>query len=284
MIKVRNLSYTYEDSQVKAVDDISFNITKGEIFGFLGPSGAGKSTTQKVLIRLLDNYQGQVEIFGQNLQSFGSEIYEKIGVGFEVPNHFLKLTGEENLRFFMSLYQKQRDDVDTILERVGLLESKNEKVESYSKGMKVRLNFVRAMLNDPQIIFLDEPTAGLDPVNARIIKEFVIEEKNKGKTIFITTHNMQVADDLCDKVAFIVDGKIVEMDNPKELKLKHGEKKVKLEYYRDQEILTKDFPLNTFGNDEEFLDIVKNRTIRTIHSQETTLEEVFIKVTGRSLK
>ncbi len=284
MIKVRNLSYTYEDSQVKAVDDISFNITKGEIFGFLGPSGAGKSTTQKVLIRLLDNYQGQVEIFGQNLQSFGSEIYEKIGVGFEVPNHFLKLTGEENLRFFMSLYQKQRDDVDTILERVGLLESKNEKVESYSKGMKVRLNFVRAMLNDPQIIFLDEPTAGLDPVNARIIKEFVIEEKNKGKTIFITTHNMQVADDLCDKVAFIVDGKIVEMDNPKELKLKHGEKKVKLEYYRDQEILTRDFPLNTFGNDEEFLDIVKNRTIRTIHSQETTLEEVFIKVTGRSLK
>ena len=284
MIKVRNLSYTYEDSQVKAVDDISFNITKGEIFGFLGPSGAGKSTTQKVLIRLLDNYQGQVEIFGQNLQSFGSEIYEKIGVGFEVPNHFLKLTGEENLRFFMSLYQKQRDDVDTILERVGLLESKNEKVESYSKGMKVRLNFVRAMLNDPQIIFLDEPTAGLDPVNARIIKEFVIEEKNKGKTIFITTHNMQVADDLCDKVAFIVDGKIVEMDNPKELKLKHGEKKVKLEYYRDQEILTRDFPLNTFGNDEEFLDIVKNRTIRTIHSQETTLEDVFIKVTGRSLK
>jgi len=147
----------------------------------------------------------------------------------------------------------------------------------------MRLNFIRALLNNPDIIFLDEPTTGLDPVNAKIIKNLIIKEKEKGKTIFITTHNMQVADSLCDRVAFIVDGKIVEIDSPKELKLKHGKKTVKIEYYKDNQILVSDFPLESYGKNKDFLDIIKNYQTRTIHSMETTLEDVFIKVTGRRL-
>lgn len=283
MIKVKNLSYTYENSSIKAVKDINFQVEKGEIFGFLGPSGAGKSTTQKILIRLLDGYEGIAEIFGKDLKSFGSELYENIGIGFELPNHFLKLSAEDNLKFFKSLYSNKTRDIDELLDMVGLLNNKKDKVENFSKGMKMRLNFIRALLNEPDIIFLDEPTSGLDPVNSKLVKDIILQEKSKGKTIFITTHDMKIADDLCDRVAFMVEGSITEMDSPKELKLKHGEKKVKIEYFREGKISIKEFDLKTFGNNEEFLEIIKKYEVRTIHSQETSLEDVFIKVTGRRL-
>lgn len=283
MIKVEGLNYTYQGSSVKAVNGISFHIEKGEIFGFLGPSGAGKSTTQKILIRLLDGYEGQAEMFGKDLKTFGSELYENIGVGFELPNHFLKLSAFDNLKFFQSLYNKKTRDIDGLLESVGLLEHKNTKVENFSKGMKMRLNFLRALINEPDIIFLDEPTSGLDPVNAKKIIDIALKEKDKGKTIFLTTHNMKVADDLCDRVAFMVDGNITELDTPKALKLKHGERKLKLEYRDNHEIVTKIFDLDTFGKDEEFYKLVRHHEVHTLHSQETTLEDVFIKVTGRRL-
>lgn len=284
MIQVKNLNFIYKKSGKHAVKGISFNIQKGEIFGFLGPSGAGKSTTQKILIKLLDGYSGDIEVFGKNLSSFGSDYYENLGIGFELPNHFSKLTAKENLQFFKSFYKKQSADIDKLLKSVGLSDHKNDLVENFSKGMKMRLNFVRALLNDADLIFLDEPTSGLDPVNAKLIKNIILELKNKGKTVFITTHSMQVADSLCDRVAFIVDGEIVEMDSPKALKLKYGEKLVKLEYYMDGIIKTSTFDLESYGTDTKFLKIIRNYKTRTIHSMETTLEDVFIKVTGRSLK
>jgi len=283
MIKVKGLNYTYKGSTVKAVKGINFEIEKGEIFGFLGPSGAGKSTTQNILIRLLDNYEGYIEIFGRDLKSFGSDIYERIGVSFELPNHFLKLTARENLAFFSALYSGEMRDIDELLERVGLGEAKDEKVENFSKGMKMRLNFIRALLNNPEVLFLDEPTSGLDPTNAKIMKNLILEEREKGSTIFITTHNMQVADDLCDRVAFMVEGDIVALDKPEELKLKHGEKAVEVEYYKDNKIETARFDLENLGKETLFLDIVKHYPIRKIHSQETSLEDVFVKVTGRRL-
>lgn len=283
MIHVENLEYKYPGSKNNALKGITFDIKKGEVFGFLGPSGAGKSTTQNLLIKLLDNYKGTIEIDGKPLDTFGTEYYERIGVGFELPNHFLKLTAYENLRFFSSLYESKTRDIDDLLKIVGLIEHKDKKVENFSKGMKMRLNFCRALINNAEILFLDEPTTGLDPVNSKHIKDLILEEKNKGRTIIITTHNMQVADDLCDRVAFIVDGVIKEINNPKELKLIHGEAIVKVEYYEGNNLKTSSHDLNELKDDDEIIRIIKGYKIRRIHSQETTLEDVFIKVTGRGL-
>lgn len=283
MIKIKDLRYSYPSSDVEVIKGISFEIAEGEIFGFLGPSGAGKTTTQNIMIKLLDNYEGYIEIYGRDLKSFGSEIYERIGVGFELPNHFLKLTALDNLKFFKSLYSGPTWNLEELLDAVGLLDSKNERVEHFSKGMKMRLNFARALLNDGDILFLDEPTIGMDPVNVKTIKNIILNEKAKGKTIVISTHNMQIADDLCNRLAFIVDGKIIELDNPQELKLKHGKNMVKVEYYANRGIKANSFSLDGIGYNQPFLDILKSHKIRTIHSQEMTLEDVFIKVTGRRL-
>ncbi len=283
MITIKDLRYKYQNTNQEAVKGISFAIARGEIFGFLGPSGAGKSTTQNILIKLLDDYEGKIQLYGKDLKEFGSELYEKIGVSFELPNHFLKLSAVDNLAFFQSLYTDPTRDIDQLLDLVGLLEHKKVRVENFSKGMKMRLNFARSLLNNGDILFLDEPTVGLDPVNAKNIKNIILEQKARGKTIFITTHNMQVADDLCDRVAFIVDGQIVEIDQPEELKLKHGQHVVQVEYYLNEQIETKSFSLDGIGDNQEFLQILKSYQIRTLHSQETTLEDVFIKVTGRRL-
>lgn len=282
MIKVENLNYTYK-SGTHAVKGISFNIEKGEIFGFLGPSGAGKSTTQKVLIKLLDGYSGNVKVFGKSLDTYDSSYYEKVGVSFELPNNFLKLTAKENLEFFQSLYENKSEDIEVLLDKVGLGDSKDIQVENFSKGMKMRLNFARSLLNDADLLFFDEPTSGLDPVNAKKIKDIILELKKRGKTIFITTHDMYVADALCDRVGFIVDGEIVELNSPKNLKLKHGDENVNVEYYKKDEIVSETFPLKDLGKNEKFNAAINNK-IRMIHSTEMTLEEVFIKVTGRSLK
>jgi fluoroquinolone transport system ATP-binding protein len=156
-------------------------------------------------------------------------------------------------------------------------------VEDFSKGMKVRLNFIRALLHDPEILFLDEPTSGLDPVNARIIKDIILDQKRKGKTIFITTHNMYDADELCDRISFIVDGSLLITETPKQLKLEHGKPRVRLEYEKNGETMSADFPLKDLGRDEGFFRVLESNEIISIHSQEASLDEVFIKVTGKTL-
>ncbi|MFI3212779.1 MAG: ABC transporter ATP-binding protein [Eubacteriales bacterium] len=284
MIKVNNVSYTYKKSNTKAINNISFQIEKGEIFGFLGPSGAGKSTLQKVLIKLLDGYTGEILIFDKDMTTLKSDYYENIGVGFELPNHYEKLSGYENLKFFQSFYKNQNVNIDELLKKLGLFEDKDKLVEAYSKGMKMRLSFARALLNDADFLFFDEPTSGLDPLNAKIIQDYILALKEKGKTIFITTHSMQVADHLCDTVSFIVDGEIVEMDSPKALKLKYGTRTVDLEYFdKNEAIQNASFLLDGLGENLAFLELIKEHKIQTIHSKETTLEDVFIQVTGRRL-
>lgn len=283
MISVQNMTFAYPGVERRAVDGISFEVERGEIFGFLGPSGAGKSTTQKVLIGLLRGYAGEIEVLGKDLKDWGPDYYERIGVSFELPNHYQKLTALENLNFFRSLYSKDTEDPQKLLAMVGLENDTGMRVSQFSKGMKMRLTFVRALLNKPELIFLDEPTAGLDPVNGRKMKEIILDLKKEGRTIFLTTHDMAVADQLCDRVAFIVDGRLPVIDSPRKLKIREGERKVRVEYREDNRIEDREFSLDGLGDNERFLDLLRGERVETIHTEEATLEDVFVGATGRKL-
>ena len=284
VVDVNELTYHYGPSESPAVRDVSFRIEHGEIFGFLGPSGAGKSTTQKVLIRLLQPYRGSVSVLGQDLGDWGADYYERIGVSFELPNHYLRLTGLENLTYFRSLYRGETRQPEELLELVGLAEDGGRLVSQYSKGMKTRLGVARALLNDPQLIFLDEPTVGLDPASARRIRDLVRDQQRSGRTVFLTTHDMTLADGLCDRIAFIVDGEIQLVDSPHDLKLAHGVRTLVMEYSLDGHMGYREFSLEGLGSNAEFLALLNDATIHTLHTQEATLEDVFIRVTGQSLR
>jgi fluoroquinolone transport system ATP-binding protein len=284
MFKVENLKYAYPKGEQDVINGISFEIEKGEIFGFLGPSGAGKSTTQKILIKILEDYRGTITYNGKDIAEYKNEFYEAIGVSFEMPIHFSKMTAMENIEFFKKLY-KNNADTEELMKRVGLWEDKDKMVGEYSKGMKIRLNIVRALLNNPEMLFLDEPTNGLDPGNAMILKEMIREFRNNGGTVFITSHIMADIEQLCDRVAFIVDGEIKLLDSPRNLMIQHGKKSVFLEYKDKEEGTIKvEFPLEGVGQNKQFLELLQTKDIETIHSGETTLEDIFIQVTGVGLR
>ena len=282
MIKVQNLSFTYPKGDAPVLKKLNFDISEGEIFGFLGPSGAGKSTTQKILYKLLHGYTGDVLIKDKPLEAWDKQYLESIGVGFELPNHYLKLTGKENLKLFASFYPKEKlQSIPRLFEMVGMEDSMNKRVEEYSKGMKMRLNFIRAIIHDPDILFFDEPTAGLDPVNAHKIKSHIKNLKQKGKTIFITTHNMNTADELCDRVSFIVDGTLQMTAAPRDLKKEYGKEVVKVELKNKK---SKEFALEGLGQNTAFQQFLQEDELLRINTLEATLEEVFIKITGQALK
>lgn len=283
-IEVKNLEFTYPKSDKKAVNGVSFEIKKGEIFGFLGPNGAGKTTTQKIIIGLLKQYDGNVKVLGKDLKEWKTDLYNRIGVGFELPNHYQKLTALENLELFSSFYKAKTTPPMDLLEKVELEKDANNRVGTFSKGMKSKLNFARSLLNDPEVLFLDEPTTGLDPVSARLIKDIILEKKKQNKAVFLTTHNMNDADLLCDRVGFIVDGRLVLIESPRELKIKHGKRIVKIEYLKEGDLLSKEFDLKNLADNKTFLTLLRNEKVQTIHTEEATLDDIFIKATGRQLK
>lgn len=282
-VVVENLRFTYPGNDEPTLRGLGFSIASGEVFGFLGPSGAGKSTAQKVLIGLLEDYEGTATVFGREVADWGGAYYQRIGVSSESPNQYLKLTGRENLKLFAALYDGETRDPEELLEMVGLLEAADQRVEAYSKGMRMRLNFVRALLHDPDLLFLDEPTSGLDPTNARNVRDIIRDLQADGTAVFLTTHDMTVADDLCDEVAFIVDGEIPVADAPSALKKRHGAPLVEVEFRRDGALETAQFDLETIGSDMKFDRLLAETRIERIHSSEATLEDVFIAVTGREL-
>lgn len=284
MIEATDLTYKYPGSKERILHGLNFSIPQGEIFGFLGPSGAGKSTAQKILIGILKQYEGQVTVLGRNVCEAKSDYYERIGVAFEFPNFYGRFTALENLRLFRSLYKGATHKPEELLERVGLAKYGHTKVENFSKGMKMRLNLCRALLNQPDILFLDEPTSGLDPVNARIVMEIILQMKAEGKTILITTHNMRTAEEICDRIAFIVDGQIALIDTPRELKVQHGKRRVRVEYRKGKQVTQEHFALSGIGANPIFTELLLREEIETIHTEEATLEEIFIKVTGRNLE
>lgn len=283
MISVENLYHDYAGKGQFAVNDVSFEIKEGEVFGFLGPSGAGKSTVQNIMTGLLKLQKGSVDYEGKSIREMKSNFYNDIGVSFEFHNLYLKLTGYENLKYFAGLFDVPTKDPFELLEVVGLREAAHKRVSDYSKGMKQRIVFARALINNPKILYLDEPTSGLDPATATQIRQLIKNKRDEGCTIFLTTHNMYSADELCDRVAFLNEGKIVAMDTPRNLKMKHGKKSVEVEYIRDDKIEKATFSLDNEEERIRFNEIINKNDIQTIHSQEGTLEQTFIKLTGRGL-
>ena len=284
VIRVRDLTFNYPHSAAPAIRGMNFTVNRGEVFGFLGPSGAGKSTTQKLLIGLLRGHGGQAHVWGRDPAAWGADYYERIGVSFELPNHYQKLTGLENLQFFASMYGGDTLDPQQLLHTIGLADDADVRVARYSKGMQMRLTFVRSLINDPELLFLDEPTSGLDPVNARKVKDIIVGLKARGRTVFLTTHDMATADELCDRVAFVVDGRIVAMDTPAELKIARSQRKVRVEFRGERGTLqAAEFGMDGLADDPQFHAALRDHHVETIHSREASLDDVFVETTGRQL-
>lgn len=282
MIEVDDLSYTYPGTAVPAVSGLHFHVAPGEVFGFLGPSGAGKSTTQKILIKLLSGYRGSVRVFGRDLVAWGADYFERVGVAFELPTHFQRLSARRNLEYFAALYRGPTRRPEELLASLDLAEDGDTPVERFSKGMQTRLGVARALLHRPDLLFLDEPTSGLDPLSASRVKALIRAQRDEGRAVLLTTHNMALADELCDRVALIVDGRIAQVDTPRALRLRYGAPGVRVEYGRGTPQVA-DFPLDGLGDNEAFQRVLREDAVQTLHSREATLEDVFLAVTGRNL-
>lgn len=281
MITVKNLSFSYNKKPF--ISGMDFAVPKGEIFGFLGPSGAGKSTLQKILTGLLTGYSGSAVVNGIEASRRANTFYENIGVDFEFPSLYEKLTARQNLAFFGSLYSRPLIPIDRLLQMVNLHHDGDKKVSNYSKGMKSRLNFIKALLHNPDILFLDEPTSGLDPANSYDMKNIIKAQRAMGKAIILTTHNMQDAAELCDTVAFIVDGKIKALDTPHNLIMSKGASKLRYTYFENGE-RTGECLLSASGDDGQLQKLIAENKLLTIHSSEPTLNDIFREVTGRVLQ
>lgn len=217
MIELRDLEFRYPGAKKPSLHKINLTVNKGEIFGFLGPSGAGKSTTLNILIRLLVGWAGEIQMMGKALGDWGPQFYERIGVSFERPNHYLKLSAKENLEYFASLYDLRTHSAQDVLSWVGLEDASNKPVKEFSKGMKNRLSLARSLIHSPELWFLDEPTSGLDPVNIRKIQTLIQAQRAQGVTVIIATPNLEVAELLCDRVAYLNDGELVACESPEGL-------------------------------------------------------------------
>ena len=219
-IEVQNLFRTF--GRLRAVDGISFSVEAGELFGFLGPNGAGKTTTIRILTGQLRPTAGQAWVAGCNVVSEREALKPKIGVVFEYQNLYQRLDARDNLVFSAGLYGVPTSRIAEVLKQVGLQERANDRLKNYSNGMKQRLLMARALLHQPKVLFLDEPTRGLDPAIARSIRSLVTDLTRGGITIFLTTHYMEEADQLCHRVAILDQGRIVALDTPQNLKHKYG--------------------------------------------------------------
>ena len=282
-ISVKDLSYSYGDNL--AVDKISFDVAEGEVIGFLGPNGAGKSTTVKMLTGQLTPSTGTAVLLGMDIVTERKKVQEQIGISFESTNLYEQMTAIENLELFAKLYKVQDFNATELLNKVGLGGREKEMVSGYSKGMKQRLMLARALVSQPKILFLDEPTDGLDPVSAQTIQALIQEAVRNGTTVFLTTHDMMEADKLSDRVAFINHGKIVALDKPSTLKQQYGQRALKVEIESDNgENEIREISLDSGETAQAVYELFKNEKVVTLHSEEATLEDIFIDITGRGLQ
>lgn len=280
-IEVRDLEFSY--GNIKAVDGVSFDVAKGEIFGFLGPNGAGKSTTIKMLTGQLKPDRGSISVLGMSMPEETLDIQARIGVCFEEKNVYENMSARENLSFFGRLYGLDDPDYDGLLRNVGLIDRADDRVASYSKGMRQRLMMVRAMINEPEVLFLDEPTDGLDPVSAQAVRNVIRSEADRGAAVILTTHDMHEADQLSDRVAFINEGEIAALDTAENLKLKYGQRSVRIRSRAGDAVDEQVIALDGDEASEQIRQAVAVDGLMTIHTEEATLESIFIELTGRGL-
>lgn len=277
-IEVEQLSRSFNG--LRAVDNISFAVEAGEIFGFLGHNGAGKTTTIRMLSGQLLPTSGGARVAGCNVVTEQRRLRPLIGVVSEHQNLYERMSGRENLEFAARLYSQNVRRIDETLEQVGLLDRAKDNVRNYSNGMKQRLIIARALLHRPQLIFLDEPTRGLDPVVGREIRRLILDLSQQGVTIFLTTHYMEEADQLCGRVAFLSDGRIVALDTPNNLKVAHGENSLKVTLHNGESV---SIALDDQSAGKQLEKMISDGQVRTLHSAEATLEQVFLRIAGREL-
>lgn len=281
-IIVDNVKYNY--GEIQAVKGISFNVEEGEIFGFLGPNGAGKSTTIKMLTGQFRPKNGGITILGLDITKKTGEIQAQIGVCFERTNLYEDMSAIENLKLFADLHGVRNFDVDELLVTVDLRDRGGDRVSSFSKGMKQRLMVARSLVNRPKILFLDEPTEGLDPTSANNIRGVILKERDRGATVFLTTHDMMEADKLSDRVAFINEGEIVALDTPHNLKQQYGKRVIKAEIQTEKgELENREIVMDDSGTAKDVQALFDRENVVTIHSEEASLEDIFIQITGRGL-
>jgi ABC-2 type transport system ATP-binding protein len=277
-VSVRELCKTY--GAVRAVDGISFDVAKGEIFGLLGHNGAGKTTTIRMLTGRTKPTSGEARVLGLDVNADLDRFKPLINLVFEDQNLYERLSGRDNLSMFADLYGAPSARVGALLDQVGLTDAASRRVKHYSSGMKQRLLIARALINEPQVLFLDEPTKGLDPTSARELRTLIQNLSGAGTTVFLTTHAMEEADELCHRVAFLSSGKIVALDAPRELKLRYGQRtaSVLLQSRAEHEIR-----LDEPDDARRLAAWMDAGEVLSIHSQEGTLEDVFIALAGRPL-
>ncbi|MCD4783839.1 MAG: ABC transporter ATP-binding protein [Candidatus Eremiobacteraeota bacterium] len=282
-ISVKNLSKRYRN--IQAIDSLTFEVDRGEIFGFLGPNGAGKTTTIKILTTQIRPDEGEASILGHDVVKESDKAREKIGVVFEEQNIYPRLSVFRNLMFFAGLYGKNRESVEKALDFVKLSHRAKDDAGKLSRGLKQRLLIARALLNDPDIIFLDEPTVGLDPHIARDIRSIFKTLGEQGKTIFLTTHYMEEADELCRRVAIINDGKIVKLDTPSNLKDSIGETKLKIKILDPSGKIEKEesFAPDSLEGARLIEELIRSKKPYKLDVNRVTLEDVFIHYSGVNL-
>ena len=257
-----------------ALNQIQFNVDKGEIFGFLGPSGAGKTTLINILTGQLKADEGTTQLLGKDTKDLTPEDLARIGLVGDSSGYYEKLSLEKNLIVYAKIYGLPNSRVDEVLEQVGLLESKKTLAEKLSTGMRQRMFLARALLNRPELLFLDEPTSGLDPMTSKKIHRLLEELKAAGTTIFLTTHDMVEATEMCDRISLLNQGDLVEIGTPRDIIQKYNkEKRVKVTYMDHSE------QVMAF---EELKDQDMTQ-VELIHSMEPTLEDIFIQLTGEKL-
>lgn len=278
VISMRNVRKVFDNNV--ALKNLEFDVEEGEVFGFLGPSGAGKTTTIKILTSQLTPTNGQVSVFGKNQYIEEFNQFRDIGILSDNSGLYERLTVKDNLMLFAEINKLQEKDVHYILESMNMIEFENKPVKKLSKGMKQRVMLAQAVIHKPKLLFLDEPTSSLDPGTTLEIHRFLRKINKEGTTIFLTTHNMEEADKLCDRVAFLHEGEIVEIGKPEDLKLKYAVDEIQVKLKDEDKLVT-------VKNNEEGAENIsvwmKNGQLLSIHSMEPNLEEIFLHLTGREL-
>ncbi|MBD5087293.1 MAG: ABC transporter ATP-binding protein [Clostridiales bacterium] len=275
-IIIKDLSHFF--GEVEVLSHLHLSVDKGEILGLLGPSGAGKTTLIHILTGQLKSTKGNCSILGKSPLNMTGEDYKQIGIMMDNLGLYERMSCYDNLKFYQMLDGKRKENIETVLKKVGLWEARKTQITHLSKGMKNRLAFARAILRQPKILFLDEPTSGLDPTTVTVIHQMILEEKHRGTTIFLTTHNMHEAEKLCDKIALLNNGKIVEYGNPNDICRRYNhKKKIHIHLKNGQNVMLE----HSRESSEQIKTYFFNNEVETIHSTEPNLENIFMELTGR---